>query len=132
MIDAEPVDSFARAEALVELLDRCEAAIASGPLPACFVWSEDGRVGPQTKAPTMSGGLRTLSPNGIRSAVISTATPQVTGAHSRSNCHSIDTQPEATARFRVRITQASWSPLTESNRRPSPYHGEFSSVRTAL
>ena len=34
-------------------------------------------------------------------------TPQVTGACSSRNCHSSDTQPEATARFRVRIDRTS-------------------------
>ena len=33
-------------------------------------------------------------------------------------CHS----PEGGTRFQVRKTLTTWSPLTESNRRPSPYH----------
>jgi hypothetical protein len=28
------------------------------------------------------------------------------------------------SRFHVRIRPLTWSPLTESNRRPSPYHGD--------
>jgi hypothetical protein len=39
-------------------------------------------------------------------------------------CHSNATLPERGTRFHVRKMPMSWSPLTESNRRPSPYHGD--------
>jgi hypothetical protein len=40
------------------------------------------------------------------------------------SCHSSATRGWSGTRFYTRKTAASWSPLTESNRRPSPYHGD--------
>ena len=53
------------------------------------------------------------------------ANSQVTSScvarHLPLKCHS----PEGGTRFHVRKTLTTWSPLTESNRRPSPYHAHF-------
>ena len=46
--------------------------------------------------------------------------------HLPLKCHSI----EGGTRFHIRKASMSWSPLTESNRRPSPYHGPPRRSRT--
>ena len=55
------------------------------------------------------------------------ANSQITSAcltrHLTLKCHSI----EGGTRFHIRKTLTTWSPLTESNRRPSPYHGSLCS-----
>src|ERR1039458_3630221 len=55
------------------------------------------------------------------------ANSQVTNScmagHLTLKCHSI----EEGTRFHIRKNSTTWSPLTESNRRPSPYHGSLCS-----
>ena len=41
-----------------------------------------------------------------------------------SVCHSNATRPKEVPGSNIRKTLSTWSPLTESNRRPSPYHGD--------
>jgi len=53
------------------------------------------------------------------------ANSQVTNScmagHLTLKCHST----EGGTRFHIRKSSTTWSPLTESNRRPSPYHAHF-------
>jgi hypothetical protein len=47
--------------------------------------------------------------------------------HLTLKCHSI----EGGTQFHIRKSSTTWSPLTESNRRPSPYHGPPGSLCNA-
>jgi hypothetical protein len=75
----------------------------------------------------------TSSPERKRSAVRASLSGEMPGSRFLASdgvplkCHSC----EEGMRFYIRKSAATWSPLTESNRRPSPYHGSPAGSATA-